>query len=893
MSQITSRLSTALADRYKLERHLGEGGMATVYLAHDLKHGRKVAVKVLRPELAAILGAERFLNEIKVTANLQHPNILALYDSGEADTFLYYVMPLVEGDTLRDKLDREKQLGVDDAIEIAKGVAAALHYAHEHGVVHRDIKPENILLQSGQALVADFGIALAVSQAGGTRLTETGMSLGTPHYMSPEQATGDRELDARSDVYSLGAMVYEMLVGEPPHLGNSVQAIIAKILTSEPQLVTLQRPAIPTNVGAAVHKALSKHPADRFASAAEFAVALTNPAFTVATIATVTETKSGPGARRVSPFAVASVVLAGIATWAVLRPAPPMPVIRYGLALPPSQAPNPAGLAIPSPDGARIVYSGPSDEGGSIPQLWVKSRDAYAAVPLAGTANADGFAFSPDGEWIVFIAGGQVKKIPIGGGSTVTLIDGDMATNRAVTWLDDGTILAVRQGFGRGFLHVPEAGGTATLIPLDNLTVNQLSPLPEGRGALFRACTPPCAEPELWSIDLATETARRVVTDAVFGQYLATGHLVYVRTDGTLMAAEFDLGSLQMRGAPVPVLDGISTQQNAPLIAISPSGTLVMRSGLAQGSQQYDLVWVDQSGQVTAVDSSETFRLTGFAANQGWALSPDGSQLAIGLLTDAGDDIWVKSLPRGALQRVTFDPGSEYRPRWTPDGRSLVFGAFRVGANGLYQRRADGTGADSLLLAGSFDEGLWSPDGSWILFRSGATSAAAGGRDIFGLRPGVDSVPMQVLATPYDEMAIALSPDGTWMAYQSDETGRLEVFVRPFPDTGSRKLQVSNGGGTGPLWSRDGSELFYVSADNVMVAVTVSSGERLEVGEPRVLFRGPPYLLQIQSQFYTPWDVAPDGRFIMARSMAAATQIEAPLIVVENWFEELKVRLGN
>ena len=893
MPEIPARLATALADRYRLEHKLGEGGMATVYLARDLKHERNVALKVLRPELAAVIGGERFLNEIKVTANLQHPNILALYDSGEADTFLYYVMPLVEGDTLRDKLDREKQLSVDETVELARAVAAALHYAHEHGVVHRDIKPENILLQSGQALVADFGIALAVSQAGGTRLTETGMSLGTPHYMSPEQATGDRELDARSDVYSLGAMVYEMLVGEPPHLGNSVQAIIAKILTSEPELVTAQRPTIPPNVTAAVHKALAKHPADRFATAAEFAEALTNPAFTVATLVTAAEMKSGPPAGRVFPFAAATVVLAAIALWAVFRPAPPMPVIRYGLALPPSQAPNPAGLAIPSPDGSRIVYSGPSDAGVSIPQLWVKSRDAYAAMPLAGTVGVDGFAFSPDGEWIAFIVGGQVKKIPIGGGSTVTLIDGDVAVNRAVTWLDDGTILAVRQGFGRGFLHVPEAGGTAALIPLDNLTVNQLSPLPEGRGALFQACTPPCAEPELWSLDLGTGTARLVVTDAVFGQYLVTGHLVYVRTDGTLMAAEFDLGSLQMRGAPVPVLDGISLPQNGALIAVSPSGTLVMRSGLAPASQQFELVWVDQSGQVTPVDSSETFRLTGFAGNQGWALSPDGSQLAIGLLTDAGDDIWVKSLPRGALQRVTFDPGSEYRPRWTPDGRSLVFGAFRVGGNGLYQRRADGTGADSLLLEGSFDEGLWSPDGKWILYRSGATSAAAGGRDIFGVRPGVDSVPMQLLRGSYDEMAIALSPDGTWMAYQADETGRMEVFVRPFPDVESGKLQVSNGGGTGPLWSRDGSELFYVSADNVMVAVTVSSGDRLEVGEPRVLFSFPPELLQIPSQFYTPWDIGPDGRFIMARSVTAATQIEAPLIVVENWFEELKARLAN
>ena len=214
MSEITERLSTAIADRYKIERHLGQGGMATVYLAHDLKHDRKVALKVLRPELAAVIGAERFLNEIKVTANLQHPNILALYDSGEADTFLYYVMPYVEGDTLRDKLDREKQLAVDDAIEITKSVATALDYAHRHDVIHRDIKPENILLHDGQALVADFGIALAVTAASDNRLTETGLSLGTPHYMSPEQAMGDRELDARSDIYSLGAMLYEMLAGD-------------------------------------------------------------------------------------------------------------------------------------------------------------------------------------------------------------------------------------------------------------------------------------------------------------------------------------------------------------------------------------------------------------------------------------------------------------------------------------------------------------------------------------------------------------------------------------------------------------------------------------------------------------------------------------------------------
>ncbi|MEE8360533.1 MAG: serine/threonine-protein kinase, partial [Gemmatimonadales bacterium] len=246
------RLTHALSDRYTIEGELGAGGMATVYLAHDLKHDRKVAVKVLRPELAAVIGAERFLSEIKTTANLQHPHILPLHDSGEADSFLYYVMPYVEGESLRDRLDREKQLPVEDAVRLASEVASALDYAHRHDVIHRDIKPENILLLDGSALVADFGIALAASKAGGTRMTETGMSLGTPHYMSPEQAMGDRELTPRSDVYALGATLYEMLSGEPPFSGPTAQAIVAKVMTDDPRPLTELRRSVPMSVNAAV-----------------------------------------------------------------------------------------------------------------------------------------------------------------------------------------------------------------------------------------------------------------------------------------------------------------------------------------------------------------------------------------------------------------------------------------------------------------------------------------------------------------------------------------------------------------------------------------------------------------------------------------------------------------
>src|SRR3954468_5913500 len=275
MPETQTRLQLALSDRYRIEREIGAGGMATVYLAQDLRHDRRGALKLLRPELSAVIGAERFLSEIKTTANLQHPHILPLHDSGEADSFLFYVMPFVEGESLRDRLTREKQLPIGDAVRIATEVAGALDYAHRHGVIHRDIKPENILLHDGSALVADFGIALAASKAGGTRITETGMSVGTPHYMSPEQAMGEREITARSDIYALGAVTYEMLIGEPPFSGPTAQAIVAKVLTEEPRPPTPPRGSIPAEVEETVLTALEKLPADRFGSAHEFAVSLT------------------------------------------------------------------------------------------------------------------------------------------------------------------------------------------------------------------------------------------------------------------------------------------------------------------------------------------------------------------------------------------------------------------------------------------------------------------------------------------------------------------------------------------------------------------------------------------------------------------------------------------
>src|SRR6476660_6410329 len=353
MPELLSRLQLALADRYRIEGEIGAGGMATVYLAQDLRHDRRVALKLLRPELSAVIGAERVLAGIKLTANLQHPHILPLFDSGEAvvdnpegaQRFLFYVMPFVEGESLRARLNREKQLPVADALRIATEVAGALDYAHRHGVIHRDIKPENILLHDGSALVADFGIALAANKAGGNRMTETGMSLGTPHYMSPEQAMGEREITARSDVYALGCVLYEMLTGAPPFDGATAQAVVARVLTESPRSLRPQRKSIPPQVEAAVLTALEKLPADRFESAKTFADALADPGYGGGLIGTGTTVsraapRSGTSARRVLVPAVAALAcaIAGIAAgwvaWHPRSPRFPPVVLRYSLVLP-------------------------------------------------------------------------------------------------------------------------------------------------------------------------------------------------------------------------------------------------------------------------------------------------------------------------------------------------------------------------------------------------------------------------------------------------------------------------------------------------------------------------------------------------------------------------------
>lgn len=434
-------------------------------------------------------------------------------------------------------------------------------------------------------------------------------------------------------------------------------------------------------------------------------------------------------------------------------------------------------------------------------------------------------------------------------------------------------------------------GAPSQLWRSDSMIAMLPNPLPGGRGVVFLSCFAGCPVSQLWVFDLKANRAHLVLRGASPGAFVETGHLVYRTDDGSLFAVPFDLKHLELTGTPIPLGEQVAINAGLQLFNISRSGMLVMSvGGRNVTGRSYEMVWVDRKGLQTPVDTGWTFQLTALANYHGWALSPDGSHLAIGLSTGAGDDIWVKPLPKGAAYRVTFDPQSDMRPHWTSDGRFVSFvGVHRPG--GLYLHRADGVGSDSLLLRGVFDEGMLSPDNRWLVLRLGSVGQVAGGRNIMGARLGTDTMAQPLLATEFDEEAIALSPDGRWMAYQSNETGRTEVFVRPFPNTDAGKRQVSSGGGLAPLWSRDGKELFYLRNDKNMMAARVIPGAAIGFAEPVVLFHVSEELLGPEALYYTPWDVARDGRFLMARLVGADPGQAGALVVVENWLEELKTKL--
>jgi serine/threonine-protein kinase len=579
MDNLPSRLTSALADRYRLERPLGEGGMATVYLAQDLRHNRQVAIKVLKPELAAVVGAERFLAEIETTANLQHPHILPLFDSGEADGFLFYVMPYIEGETLADRIGREKQLPVDEALGIATSVCNALQVAHDAGVVHRDIKPGNILLSRGEPLVADFGIALAVG-AGGARLTETGLSVGTPYYMSPEQATGDQAIGPTADIYALACVLFEMLVGEPPYPGNTAQAVLGKIIQGIPVSATAARKTVPANVDAALRKALEKLPADRFTRAAEFASALSDPSFRHGVDEHTTATTDSKRWKTVALSAAMVAILAvGAAVSGIFRSqGADTRVLRQNVNVSSQGALYRWGRDVAiAPDGSGIAYPDRVADGQPV-QLFYKARDEAEGTPLPGTEDYNGVVFSPDGQSVLFMRNGSLITRPVRGGAATTLADGVDLGTPGLDWLDDGSILYEARPTRLVRMWLDGSAPADTLLETSGM---RWAKAIRGSGtALVNSC-PGC---DLGILDLETDEVTWILEEATRGWYVPTGHIVWVRNDGSVFAQPYDPETREVGAVGTPLFEGVRTANGWADMVVADDGTMIYVEGGNIGS---------------------------------------------------------------------------------------------------------------------------------------------------------------------------------------------------------------------------------------------------------------------------------------------------------------------
>ena len=875
------RISTALAGRYRVEREVGAGGMATVFLAHDEKHDREVAIKVLHPELGAALGGERFLAEIKTTAKLQHPHILPLLDSGEADALLYYVMPFVPGETLRARLERERQLPIDDAVRIAREIADALGAAHAVGIVHRDIKPENILLQSGHALVADFGIALAVQQAGGARMTQTGLSLGTPQYMSPEQAMGDKHVDARADIYALGAVTYEMLTGEPPFTGASVQAIVAKVMNAEPEAPSLIRKTIPPGVESAVLRALAKLPADRPSTAAEFSSGLIGAAAAPALPSTRVRSAGHRLWQGIAGVALIVATSALVVSWR--RPTAVPRVVRFALPGASTRVGSTTQPAV-SPDGRAVAYS---ISGGATPGIRLRWLDRDEADVIPETATASDVVFSPDGRQLAFLnADAQVRVVAVTGGpATVLAQHADIFGG--LSWGNDGYVYFGLQGRDGGIVRVAATGGvidTLVLVPGDSISPAGAGrpnyPLILDHGTLiYQRSATGRSDGQIFAVDVRTRASKMLVSGSAPLDY-RDGWLVYSKADGSVVAQRFDRSSRTISGAPVPLLSGVMVKDGRPNVAVGPDGSLIYQAASSALSQ---LVAVSPLGVETAIDSTMTRAFVGVAVSQ------DGGRLAATIESNDGRSaIWVYDLARHTLVRLTPDGDLAFRPEWTPDGSRVLFSSDHGSKNGqrsLFAMRPDGSDSMQLVVASPrhAQEISWPAHGNTLAFRDGFDDGRTR-RDIYALPIG-DTTRRVVVATKADEFNPTVSPDGKWLAFTSDESGRNEVYLTRFPEGGARQ-QVSTDGGSSPVWAHDGRTLHFRNGKGVIIATTVDLAKSSPAGSSRPLFDASQYYFDANGRSF---DVTPSGNgFLFVKPPPRAS-----MNVVVNWWTEASATLAK
>ena len=912
---------------YKILEPLGAGGMGEVYLCEDTRLGRKVAIKVLPAEFAEDPERlARFEQEARAAAALNHPHIAVVHDigfepaaptsatsgpsAGEMGVGTHYIVQeYLEGETLREPL-KKGALPVKKALGIATEIAEALAAAHNAGIVHRDLKPENIFVtEEGHAKVLDFGLAKlmeAAAPAGSeasmspTMLgTVAGQVMGTVGYMAPEQVEGADEIDHRADLFGFGCVLYEMVSGKQAFTGRSRVETLQRIVHEDPRPLFEINPRLPAELQRILRKCLAKERDLRAAHAADLALDLRMLAFDVEA-GTVTPVLKGAESAGTKPAAgevpvptggwqgaiprLVAMTLVGLAAigGAVIgyRLGPtasgPEPATRFSMNLAPAQSfPGPPRryLSI-SPDGRHIAYVAAA---GGETQIYLRRLDQFEAQPIPGTEEGGNPFFSPDGESLGFFARGKLKRVALAGGAPIDICDAPIVYG--ASWGEDDTIVFSTGTAGGSLLTVAAAGGTP--VPLferreDDPAFFWPQILPGGDAVLYTAWRGNIFVAGVEVYSLSTGERRALIERAADARYTRTGHLVYAQFPTGLLAVPFDPAALEITGPSVSMIDGVvTTTTGATHFAVSDTGTLVY---LPTGGAPANLVWVDRQGSTepiaTQLDSINKVQL-----------SPDGTRLALaGGRGERGSasNIWIHDLARGTTTRLGRE-GTGIFPVWSSDGALVAYADNRSGLYGLWTSAADGSGEERFL---GEQENLrvplsWSPDDKLAFYEIKRNAE----RDIWTLSMEGDPEASVFLATSSDERAPAFSPDGRWLVYVSDESGRDEVYVQPFPGPGEKQT-VSTSGGVEPVWARDGSEIFYRN-DQQMFAVDVTTEPTLKLGQPEPLFEA---RFRLDNNGNPLYDVSLDGqRFIMLRLDEAAGAVQ--LRVILNWFEELKERV--
>ncbi|MGH9385754.1 MAG: protein kinase domain-containing protein [Vicinamibacterales bacterium] len=864
---------------YEILSLLGEGGMGRVFRARDVRLKRDVAIKALSDELAFDADRiARFRREAEALAALNHPHIAGIHDLLEVERSQFLVLELVEGETIADRL-RRGPIPEAEAVRIARQIVNALEVAHARGIVHRDLKPANIkLTPTGQVKVLDFGLAkvLAAADEPSRRnpptlttpaMTQRGVILGTAAYMSPEQARG-QWVDAQADIWAIGCVLYEMLTRRPPFTGPTVTDVLAAVVRAEPDWSALP-PQTATRLRSLMRRCLQKDAGKRLHHIADVRIELDEYQEDQVVSATIAK----PASARLAWTAVAAVSLValGLAYWLLraLQPGPAPSEMRLEISTPPTT--DPVFLAL-SPDGQKLVFVASGD---GMSRLWVRSLDSTTARPLPGSELPTSPFWSPDGRSIGFFADGKLKRIDLDGGLVQTIAGAPVGVGGA--WNRDGAILFSPNAVGALFV-VPATGGqprqVTTLAAGENHRFPQF--LPDHRHFLYYNQTPPQQLRGIYLGALDGAEPRRLMDAESAGVLTASGHILFVR-QGTLVAQAFDTTRYELRGEPFAVADQIAVDGTISLasVATSPAGPFAFRIGGARGQRQ--LTWYDRSGQsLGAVGQSDA------AALLNPELSRDDRFVAVNRTIDVNTDVWQVETARGIPRRFTFDASVDQLPVWSPDGRRIVYSSNRTNVFDLYSKAASGPGTDELLLSSTENKFAmsFSSDSRLLLYRNTGLNT---NWDLWVLPLEPKGPPIQVTNTPFQEMIGEFSSDGRWVAYQSNEAGRFEIYIQSFPEPTVR-AQVSTNGGSQPRWRRDGKELFFMALDGRLMAapISVEAQGQIMPGPPVALFMTRTAGGPVPSPQKQQYAVSADGRRFLLNGQSGDSA-SSPITLVLNW----------